>query len=184
MYFVSRPFKTLVAYGILTVVELPYHQVHQRGKRIAFYNLLFLGTSYFTPVISGYVALKYGWRFQFKLIAGFLCLALIFMFFFCPEHTFVRERRFETDLASGGSSVVDTTSTQPKAEEVPKAAPVELKRTFTQELKLYNGRFSNEGFWKLLLAPFPCMLYPATIWASLVQGTFVTWVYAHNSYNA
>ena len=105
------------------------------------------------------------------------------VFFFCPEHTFVRERKFETDLASGGSSITDVSSTENK-EKVPETASVEPKRTFVQELKLYNGRFSSEGFWKLLLAPFPCMLYPATIWACLIQGTFVTWVYAHSSCNA
>ena len=117
------------------------------------------------------------------MIAAFLCFALVMMFFFCPEHTFVRERKFETDLTSGGSSTTDTTSTDLKV-EVPRAAEVEPKRTFVQELKLYNGRFSNEGFLKLLLAPFPCMLYPATIWACIVQGTFITWVYAQDSCNA
>jgi len=95
------------------------------------------------------------------------------VFFFCPEHAFVRERKFETDLTSAGSSITDASSTE--RQEKVAIASVEPKKTFIQELKLYNGRFSDEEFWKLFLAPFPCILYPAAIWAFLLQGTFMTW---------
>ena len=132
------------------------------------------------PVIAGYISVKHGWRMQFYLIAGFLAPVLLMTIFLCPEHAFVRERKFETDLGGDGSSNTSV-SDAPKSEvtkEIGESsfARVEAKKTFWQELKLYNGRFADDGFWKLLLAPFPCMLYPATIWAFLFQGTFVTWV--------
>lgn len=119
--------------------------------------------------------MKYGWRMQFKLIAGLMGPAFLLVFLLCPEHTFIRERKFETDLASEGSSNASVKDEGTK-EIGSTVAPVLPKKTFLQELKLYNGRFADDSFWKLLLAPFPCMLYPATIWAFLFQGTFVTWV--------
>ncbi|KAF8470681.1 major facilitator superfamily domain-containing protein [Kalaharituber pfeilii] len=171
-------FETLVVSSIGDI-----YFVHQRGKRIAFYNLLFLGTTYFMPVIAGYISVKHGWRMQFKIISGFLGVALLMVFFFCPEHAFVRGRKFETDFGSGDSSstsVVERPESVKVGEGEAKAtgqstSVVGIKKTFLQELRLYNGRFSTDGFWKLLFAPFPCMLYPATIWAFLFQGTFVTW---------
>jgi MFS family permease len=170
-------FETLVVSSIGDI-----YFVHQRGKRIAFYNLTFLGTTYFMPVIAGYISVQHGWRMQFKIIAGFLGVCVLAVVLFCPEHAFRRNRKYETDLGSGDSS---TTSVQEsagvkgeleeKVVETTVAEGSQEKKTFTQELKIYNGRFSDDSFWKLMLAPFPCMLYPATIWAFLFQGTFVTW---------
>jgi len=115
---------------------------------------------------------------QFKVIAGLFAPTLIMVFLLCPEHAFVRNRKFETDLVSEGSSVnVD----EEKQEIGGTAASEEQKKTFLQELKVYNGRFSTDGFWKLLIAPFPAMLYPAAIWVFIFQGTFVTWVSPHYS---
>ena len=142
------------------------------------------------PIIAGYISVQHGWRMQFKLISGFLGPVLLAVILFCPEHAFRRNRKFETDLGSGGSSTstsVDNSTVAAggdgkdnvgeKSQEVDhEGGEGKPKKTFLQELKIYNGRFSDDSFWKLLVAPFPCMLYPATIWAFLLQGTFVTWV--------
>jgi len=52
----------------------------------------------------------------------------------------------------------------------------EERKTWVQELRVYNGRFSDESFFKLIFAPFALLLYPATLWAFSLQGTFITWV--------
>ncbi|KAF8430376.1 major facilitator superfamily domain-containing protein [Tirmania nivea] len=164
----------LGAFETLVVTSIgDMYFVHERGKRIAFYNLLFFGTSYFTPILAGYISAKYGWRTQFKIMTGFFTAALIMTFLLCPEHAFVRDRKFETDLVSEDSSATNVNVDEGK--EKIKATPVERKKTFLQELKVYNGRFSTDGFLKLLVAPFPAMFYPAAIWVFLLQGTFVTW---------
>ncbi|KAF8453827.1 major facilitator superfamily domain-containing protein [Terfezia claveryi] len=163
-------FETLV---ITSIGDMYF--VHERGKRIAFYNLLFFGVTYFTPVLSGYITAKHGWRMQFRIMAGLFIPALVMLFLFCPEHAFVRDRKFETDLVSESSSTASVNVSEEKQEIAVAAASMEPKKTFWQELKVYNGRFSTDGFWKLLVAPFPAMLYPAAIWVFLFQGTFVTW---------
>lgn len=52
----------------------------------------------------------------------------------------------------------------------------EERKTWVQELRIYNGRFSDESFFKLIFAPFVLFFYPATLWAFSFQGTFITWV--------
>jgi len=52
----------------------------------------------------------------------------------------------------------------------------EERKTWVQELRVYNGRFSDESFFKLIFAPFALFLYPATLWSFSFQGTFITWV--------
>ncbi|KAL8843562.1 MAG: hypothetical protein Q9170_000066 [Blastenia crenularia] len=49
------------------------------------------------------------------------------------------------------------------------------KATFVQSLAAFNGRKSNENFFKLLLRPFPLFFHPAVFWACLIQGTLIGW---------
>lgn len=163
--------------------------VHQRGKRIAFYNLSFLGCTYFMPVLGGYISIHHGWRAQFQIISAFLGPIMLLVFFLVPEHAYNRPAIYNTDYASEdnlsdlderlGQSSGTTPNAATKEAAEPRssdnAAGVEVKKTFLQELKLYNGRFSDESFFKLLLAPLALFVYPATIWGFLFQGSFITW---------
>lgn len=49
------------------------------------------------------------------------------------------------------------------------------KKTFIESLSLFDGRKTNERYWVLLLRPFPLLLHPAFIWASLIQGAMIGW---------
>jgi MFS family permease len=49
------------------------------------------------------------------------------------------------------------------------------KVSFRQSLALFNGRKSDESFWKLLLRPLPLFLQPAFMWACLIQGLMIGW---------
>lgn len=49
------------------------------------------------------------------------------------------------------------------------------KVTFKQSLALFNGRKTDESFWKLLLRPLPLFLQPAFLWACLIQGLMIGW---------
>ncbi|PUU77106.1 major facilitator superfamily domain-containing protein [Tuber borchii] len=203
--------------------------VHQRGKRIAFYNLTFLGSTYFMPVLGGYISTRHGWRSQFQIISAFLGLVLIIVILLVPEHAYNRPAIFNTDLYSdgdlgelddqlrkamgakteGGMEVDEKSATSNGAEqegiatpereigsgsclksggitatvempivssgEVTVADSSEERKTWVQELRVYNGRFSDESFFKLIFAPFALFLYPATLWAFSFQGTFITW---------
>lgn len=129
--------------------------------------------------------MKHGWRTQFIIISCFLGPILVLAFFLMPEHVYNREDIYNTDVASEENlgelndrmakeeAVVVDGEEKKSSEEV---ATEKVRKSWVQELKVYNGRYSDESFWKCLLSPFVLMLYPATIWAFLLQGTFITWV--------
>lgn len=49
------------------------------------------------------------------------------------------------------------------------------KTKFSQTLMPFNGRKTNESFWKLLIRPFPLFAHPAIFWACLIQGALIGW---------
>ncbi|KAA8894039.1 major facilitator superfamily domain-containing protein [Sphaerosporella brunnea] len=155
--------------------------VHQRGKRVALYNLSFLGCTYFMPVLGGYISVHHGWRAQFHIMAAFSGLSCLLAFFFVPEHAYNRPAIFDTDTSSRENlseldqHLASGQEAKDEAKQPVASARTEIKKTFLEELSLYNGRFSSEPVYRSLLAPFVLFLYPATLWSFLFQGTFITW---------
>ncbi|TPX12423.1 uncharacterized protein E0L32_006835 [Thyridium curvatum] len=49
------------------------------------------------------------------------------------------------------------------------------KTSWVKSLSLFNGRKTDENFFKLFLRPFPLFLQPAFLWAALIQGTMIGW---------
>ena len=52
---------------------------------------------------------------------------------------------------------------------------VPMKVTFKQSLLPFNGRKTDDNFWRLALRPFPLFLNPAIIWGCLIQGCLIGW---------
>ncbi|CAK7205186.1 hypothetical protein SEUCBS139899_007951 [Sporothrix eucalyptigena] len=83
--------------------------------------------------------------------------------------------------AADGRGAVPDESAAPAAAPAPVAADVEgahavpEKVSYIKSLALFNGRKSDENFFKLFLRPFPLFLQPAFLWASLTQGTLIGW---------
>ena len=49
------------------------------------------------------------------------------------------------------------------------------KVSFAQSLMPFNGRKTDESFFKLLFRPLPLFFHPAIFWACLIQGTLIGW---------
>lgn len=47
--------------------------------------------------------------------------------------------------------------------------------SYTRSLLPFNGRKTDENFFKLLLRPFPLFLNPGILWACLIQGLLIGW---------
>lgn len=52
---------------------------------------------------------------------------------------------------------------------------IPFKKTYVQSLALFDGRKTDDQFWKLLLRPLPLFLHPAFLWACLTQGMLIGW---------
>ena len=159
-----------------------------------------VGTGALTPIAGGYITQTYGWRTQFKIISAFSGIALLLIIFACPEHTFVRDLVYETDVVTFEASVLSgakSAATVDHGEKDENSADgldasrqgdtdTGRVRAYFRELKPFNGTFSNQSPFILLARPFVCMLYPAVFWGFIVGGLWLSWVsfviYAANSY--
>lgn len=79
----------------------------------------------------------------------------------------------------GGHASLDEMGAMPSASprnlEHSQATNIPPRKTFLQSLALFDGRKTNESYWKLLLRPFPLFIQPAFLWACLIQGTMIGW---------
>ncbi|KAL4996826.1 major facilitator superfamily domain-containing protein [Aspergillus recurvatus] len=154
--------------------------VHQRGKRMALSNVAVFGAAFLTPVAAA--------------------AALPLTIFLVPETAFRRPNYLDPDLhsrdrtdrgrhaesqkaqdednlqepkpssTSNGESPLDVANQEP-----PMQRSIPPKVSYVQTLKLFNGRKTDEHWWKLLLRPFPLFFHPAVLWACLIQGVIIGW---------
>ncbi|OAL70169.1 MFS transporter [Trichophyton violaceum] len=168
--------------------------VHERGKRMALSNVALFGGAFLTPVIAGKMTHTLGWEWTFYFIAIFSGVCLPFVYFFVPETAYKRAQHLNTDFAgdvdrrtaraaaretiekeadadsaAGPSSAAVAANSDTAQRDVPR------KVTFVESLALFNGRKTDESFWKLLLRPFPLFLHPSIAWACLIQGVIIGW---------
>ena len=167
----------------------------QRGIRMAFTNLAVFGGAFFTPIVVGKITNSIGWWWTFYLVAIFCAACLPLVYFFCPETAYRRETSLNLDLAADSADAsrmanrmadVVATGDNNANPDVEKSGAstgetslgnhgMPEKITFRQSLALFNGRKTDESFWKLLLRPFPLFLQPAFLWACLIQGLLIGW---------
>lgn len=48
-------------------------------------------------------------------------------------------------------------------------------RSYKQSLMPFNGRVSDDSFFKLFLRPFVLFAHPAVLWACIIQGAMIGW---------
>ncbi|KAL8922954.1 MAG: hypothetical protein Q9208_004916 [Pyrenodesmia sp. 3 TL-2023] len=188
------PFEALVN---ASVGDLYY--VHERGIRMALSNLALFGGAFFTPVLVGKITSTIGWEWSFYLVAIFAGALLPLVFFFVPETAFTRPSNpYVEALENGTSQRPDechkptpadgsTYKTTPdtsnptsfeKHDYNPQAqmsSDPPTRATYAQSLLPFNGRKTNDNFFKLVVRPFPLFLHPAVFWACLIQGTLIGW---------
>lgn len=196
----TAPFESLVN---AAVGDLYF--VHQRGTRMAFTNLAVFGGAFFTPILVGRITHDIGWEWTFYFVAIFCGLCLPAIYFFCPETAYRRDASLnldtlaraspdatkpedgaqdgghedkETAIDSGPAAVpsrLSDTAETIVGGDVEQSRQTPRKTTWRESLALFNGRKTDESFWKLLLRPFPLFLQPAFLWACLIQGLLIGW---------
>jgi len=181
------PFESLVN---ATVGDMYF--VHERGKRMALSNLALFGGAFLTPVIVGRIAHYMSWQWSFYLLAILTGAVLPLVILFVPETAYRRDEAArnganihqevaeeghlnkELEVTAGGhSSNASLDNNGPIPPTGPATTPV--KATWVQRLALFNGRKTEESYWKLFLRPFPLFFHPAILWSCLIQGTMIGW---------
>ena len=146
-------------------------------------NMSLFGGAFFTPILVGKITATLGWQWTFYLIAIFAGALFPFIFLFVPETAYRRADHLNTDVRR------DKTVAHPKDLEGSNGDSIELvdspdrnghraiprKATFVESILPFNGRKTDENFFKLLLRPFPLFFHPAIFWGCLIQGTLIGW---------
>ncbi|KAI1622516.1 serine/threonine kinase 16 [Exophiala viscosa] len=158
--------------------------VHERGVRMAITNTCLFGGAFLTPVFVGMISAHLGWQWSFYLLAIFMAAGFLLVLFFVPETAYRRAHSLDLDLVAGDSSTDSLPNAQNTgkrdAEEKPPHATVVAQNptrrvSYLQRLMPFNGRKTDESFFKLLFRPFPLFLHPAVAWACLIQGVIIGW---------
>ncbi|KAL6250758.1 hypothetical protein RBB50_003061 [Rhinocladiella similis] len=158
--------------------------VHQRGVRMAITNTCLFGGAFLTPVFVGMISAHIGWEWSFYLLAIFMALGFLLLFFFVPETAYRRAHALDLDLLAEESSTESLAQPRngatPETEEKPLHSMTITedpgrKVSYIQTLVPFNGRKTDESFFRLLFRPFPLFLHPAVAWACLIQGVIIGW---------
>ena len=164
----------------------------ERGKRMALSNLALFGGAFFTPVVVGKITHTIGWEWSVYLIAILSGALLPLVILFVPETAYRRKNSLNTDFVVEESiSTEKRTSTSASQPDSIENRPNEhdhrhltaqtndtgipLKVSFGKSLLPFNGRKTDENFFKLVLRPLPLFFHPAVFWACLIQGALIGW---------
>lgn len=157
---------------------------------MALSNVALFGAAFLSPVVVGKMTLTIGWTWTFYILAILLAAALPLMVFFFPETAYRRANYLNTDYDDGAgpgagngtdshlplAGVSDGSQAEEnKASEEGKetnetsaeASPppeIPAKDSFWKSLRLFNGRKTDENFFKLLLRPVPLLFHPGILW--------------------
>ena len=167
--------------------------VHQRGIYMSGIQFILGGVSNFTSIICGVITTNLGWRYLFHILIAFVGAQFILLILFCPETTYIRDRRYNTDeiandnledLAAGekgnrqasqieeAGNTTDTTTSN---------RPIPAPKTFVQQMAIFTGTYSDENMLQLILAPFAVCTNLAVLWVVIVSGT-ITAAYIVQAY--
>lgn len=148
---------------------------------MAISNVSLFGAAFLTPVFVGRITKTLNWQWSFYFVAIFLAAALPVMILFVPETAFWRPDYLNTDFkhketsldsdfhkrdSSNDGSKVSISGLNgnrvSQAEEINATPP--QKDSLLKSMRLFNGRKTDESFFKLLLRPFPLFYHAGILW--------------------
>ncbi|KAF2740066.1 MFS general substrate transporter [Polyplosphaeria fusca] len=160
--------------------------VHQRGVFMTIIQFILGAASNFSAIIVGPIATNLGWKYLFHILIAFSALETILLFLFVPETSYNRDRRYEideladdklSDLAAAEKRHAHASDAKSSGDDIVQvetatSTPPGLrpKKTFVQELSVFNGKFCDDNLLQLFIAPFAVCANLAVLWFVIVTG--------------
>ncbi|KAM5538336.1 hypothetical protein V8D89_007938 [Ganoderma adspersum] len=173
---VSRIFQGIViapAQCLVAATLEHIYFVHERRSRSIIWTFSLIGGTTLGLFIYGYVIQDLSWQFGFWFVSIACGLSFISVFSFVPETT-----RYKTlaTLSPPKKAMQADINDKDAGKEMPpsrtEAAPehvdlnIPARRmdipSVLSQLKIYNGTFSDESFWKIFTRPFALIVSPVT----------------------
>ncbi|KOS38860.1 hypothetical protein ACN38_g10301 [Penicillium nordicum] len=161
--------------------------VHQRGAWVNVVQFTLSAVSNLSSVIAGPITAHLGWHYLFHILIAASGLQTVLCFFFAPETSYIRDDICTQRLSAGGEKLdVQVNAVAEHLEAADRAEPSHspqypAKKTFSQELALYTGVYSEESLLKLIFGPFVCLTNVVALWTVVVTAV-ITSTYVAMSY--
>lgn len=161
------PYEVLVQ---ATISDLYF--VHERGTRIAVWNLFLLCGIAGAGFISGYIIEDLGYKWTFGVCAILFGIFGIGILFFVPETTYIRPTVTAEILTKVSVQDQEDGPEKEKFDEkgvhveyhetskvvtgngTASASAAEPKMSYLRSLRLYTGRYTDAAIWKIFARPF------------------------------
>ncbi|KAM5349187.1 hypothetical protein ACJ41O_009010 [Fusarium nematophilum] len=156
--------------------------VHERGLWTMVMAFTLNCVSNLSSVVAGKITFSLGWHYLFHILNACLGLQLLLLFFFVPESCYVRtsdprHRSVNADVGSADEKpVADGDMCQ--VENVESVSMPPQRKTFWQELRLFNGTFSDENLFGLTIAPFVACTNISALWTIVITGAVTSFYVA------
>lgn len=125
-------------------------------------------------VISGLITIRLNWRCIYYITVVLLGFLTLLIFFTLPETFYERipanatlPESIRMDSMNKGDTVTQIEYAEPTNREIPK------RKTFVENLRLYNGILSKEPVARLIFRPMSLVLLPPVLWATLVMSVTI-----------
>jgi len=166
--------------SLLLVVIADLYFVHERGFFTSIVTFLLAAVSNLASVVCGPITSNLGWKYLFHIFIALSAAQTICQIFFVPETTYARDHRYDIDeLASDNFEELaahehrhDKTLVE-QVESAETTRTAKEKKTFWQNMKLFDGTYSDENMVALLIAPFAVCMNLAVAYIIIVQGWFI-----------
>ena len=161
--------------------------VHQRGFRIAIFNLGVIGGIDLVSPIAGSIIQNYGWRNCMYGMGGAYILQTILVFLFMPETAYHRADILNIDMTSHED--LSEAAKEVKAEHVESPDPdpetshdrdmASTQRSnwvSARELLPWSGYSHKVNLFWITVRPFRLVLSPPVVWGTILYMTCISWL--------
>ncbi|KAL4805889.1 major facilitator superfamily domain-containing protein [Aspergillus unguis] len=167
------PFEALIPASIADVWF-----VHERGFRMAIFNLGVLGGINLASPIAGAI-IEYGdYKICLNSMGGAFALALLMVIFWMPETAYNRSDALSIDTGND-LAVLESKANTKHFEGTEPSAPAsrdEPRISYLRELLPYSGYVNHVSFWNTLTRPVYLLASPAVVWAMILFTTCISWL--------
>jgi MFS family permease len=173
--------------------------VHERGPRVAVVIFLLAAISNGISIIAGVITEHLGWQYNFHIYIPFAALQTIAVILYCPETMYRRKAIYETDTAGSDENLeklakiesaaahhieghgakaggdLEKTITTTSRASIDSVPP---KKTWVQELAIYNGTFVDDSVFKMAIASVAILLNVGATYQVFMTGIIIAWYVA------
>jgi MFS family permease len=164
---------------------------HERGGWMSLYVFTLFGSNFLAPLVAGFFAEAYGWRWTMRFGAIIAAFAFIIVFFFMEETMYFPStlEGLEDEAAAKQNSepgAISSTSVVKKVESANKTetsvtggAVFPNRRGYGKRLYPFSnmeGRPSTTRMFQSIILPLPIILqFPNIAWAGFIYGINLAW---------